>query len=392
VVGVRPPSIDDLRGLVDWEAPHGVLSIYLEIDPGDRGEPWKIALRDQLDAAVEAAGDLERDRELALRATVGRVRERFEASEFPSGRMQIGFVACSTEKHAREAPEEWFSVQHPVMPTRALYNDRPSVRGLAELVDDGRARGVVAISSERVRLFDWRFGEIEEIAVRELELLEPVWRERKAPQMRDPASGQAVSSAGKDQHGQRVDQQRRRFLKEAAQAASEVLGEEAAREILCIGEAGLCEDFIAGWPGNPPRLVVDHADVITEPAPEIAARATAKIAEADAERDRELVDRAVDGAAAGGHGALGIDETAQALAVGQVERLLIDPDRDLSADALGDGIRAEIEAATSLPADPLDEWFARTAIRTSATITAIRDEPAQRLAEHGGVAAILRYV
>ena len=389
---MRPPSDDDLRGLLDWEAPHGVLSIYLEIDPGDRGEPWKIELRDELDAAVQAAGELERDRELALRATAGRVRERFEGADFPSGRMQIGFVACSPEKHSRETPEEWFSVQHPVVPTRVVYNDRPSVRGLAELVDDGRPRGVVAISSERVRLFEWRFGEIEEIATRELELLEPVWRERKAPQMRDPASGHAVSSAGKDQHGQRVDQQRRRFLKEAARATAEALDDGAAREVLCIGEAGLCEDFTGAWPGNAPRVIIDTADVITEPTSDIAERASARIAAADAERDRELVDKAVDGASAGGHGALGVAETAQALAVGQVERLLVDPDRGLSADALGDGVRAEIEAATSLHADPLDEWFAQAAIRTSAAITAIRDEPAERLAEHGGVAAILRYV
>jgi stalled ribosome rescue protein Dom34 len=272
------------------------------------------------------------------------------------------------------------------------YSERPSVRGLAEVIDDGRPRGVVAISSERVRSFDWRFGELEELAARELELLEPAWRERKAPQMRDPASGHAVSSAGKDQHGQRVDEQRRRFLKEAAHEIEKALDDDAAREILCIGEAGLCEDFVGAWPGNAPRVIVDAADVITEPASAIGERATAKITAADAERDRDLVDRAIDGAAAGGHGALGVAETAQALAVGQVERLLVDPDRRLSADALGDGIRAEVEAATSLPADPLDEWFAQIAIRTSAAITAIRDEPAERLAEHGGVAAILRYV
>ena len=387
---MRQPSAEALRELVEWDPPHGVLSIYLEIDPGDRGGAWKIALRDHLDAAVEAAGDLDRDRELALRATAGRIRERFESANPPSGRMQIGFVACAA-KHVREVSEEWFAVQFPVSQTRVSYGERPSVRGLAETVDDGRARGVVAISSERVRLFEWRFGEVAELAERELDVIKPDWRERKAPRMRDPASGQAVSSAGRDQHDQRLDEHRRRFLKEAARTAQSALSGDAARELLCIGEPGLCEDFLASWDSRP-RVSVDPADVIAEPAAVIAERASEKIGEADLERDSELVERALGAAQApGGSGALGLPETARALARGQVERLLTCADRDLPADGIDEGLRAELEAMSAPPASGLDEWLVEEAIRTSATITAIRDTPAERLAERGGVGALLRY-
>ena len=124
----------------------------------------------------------------------------------------------------------------------------------------------------------------------------------------------------------------------------------------------------------------------------IAERATAKLVEADAVRDGELVDRALDAArSSGGSGALGLTETARALARGQVERLLIDADRDLPADGIDDGLRAELEAMNPLPSGGLDAWIVEEAIRTSAAITAIRAEPAERLAEHGGVAALLRY-
>ena len=205
------------------EAPDGVLSVYVEIDPGDRAGGWKIALRDQLDAAVESADPENRDQAIALKATAGRFRERFEPTAPPSGRMQIGFVACAA-KPSSDLPEEWFAVQFPVERTRVSYGARPNVRGLAEIVDDGRPRGVVALSSERIRLFEWRHGETTELAERELETIQAEWRERKAPRMRDPASGQAISSAGKDQHDQRLDQHRKRFLKESARVARGALG------------------------------------------------------------------------------------------------------------------------------------------------------------------------
>jgi hypothetical protein len=387
---MRLPSAEALRELVGWEAPHGVLSLYVEIEPGDRGGGWKIAAKDALDAAVEAAGEVDRDRHLALRATAGRVRERLEGSPPPSGRMQIGFVACAA-KHTRAAPEEWFSVQYPVERTSVSYGERPNVRGLAEIIDDGRPRGVIALSSERVRLFEWRYGEISELAERELELIASEWRERKGPQMRDPASGHAVSSAGKDQHDQRLDEHRRRFLKGSAGTAREALADDAGEEVVCIGEAGLCEAFLAGWEPGPKRVAIDPADVIAEPTAVIAERATAKIVEADEERDGELVDRALDAARAGGNGAVGVAETAQALSRGQVERLLTCADRELPADGLPEDLRAELDAVNPLPSGRLDEWIVEEAIRTSAAITAIRAEPAERLGEHGGLAALLRY-
>ncbi|HEX6117136.1 MAG TPA: VLRF1 family aeRF1-type release factor [Solirubrobacterales bacterium] len=388
---MRLPSAEALKGLVGWEAPYGVLSVYVAIDPGDRGGAWKIALRDQIDAAVEAADAADRAQEIAIKATAARIRERFEPSTPPSGRMQIGFVACAP-KPAGEVPEEWFAVQFPVERTRVAYGRRPNLRRLAEIVDDGRPRAVVALSSERVRLFEWRHGEVTELAERELELLEAEWRERKAPRMRDPASGHAVSSAGRDQHDQRLDQHRKRFLKGSAAAARAALGDGAADELLCIGDPGLCEAFLGGWDSPPRDVTVEPADVITEPAAVIAERATAKLVEADAARDAELVERALGAAqAAGGAGALGLTETARALARGQVERLLIDADREIPADGIDDGLRAELEAVSPLPSGGLDEWIVEEAIRTSAAITAIRAQPAERLAEHGGVGALLRY-
>ena len=43
------------------------------------------------------------------------------------------------------------------------------------------------------------------------------------------------------------------------------------------------------------------------------------------------------------------------------------------------------------PSGRLDEWIVEEAIRTSGAITALRADPAKRLAEQGGVGALLRY-
>ena len=38
----------------EWEPDGGVASVYFEIDPGDRGEGWRIALKDELEATCFA--------------------------------------------------------------------------------------------------------------------------------------------------------------------------------------------------------------------------------------------------------------------------------------------------------------------------------------------------
>jgi hypothetical protein len=389
---MRLPSSEGLRELIAWEPPHGVLSVYLEIDPGDRGGGWRVELRDQLDEITAAAKDND-DRELraAIEATITRVADHFQPQATPSGRIQIGFVEV-TAKPGRDGREQWFAVQHPVVRTRVVHAPRPYLRTLAEILDGGRPRAVAALSSERVRLFEWRLGTIEAVAEHELVLLEKEWRERKAPQLRDPASGQGVGSTGRDQHDQRLDQHRKRFLKECGARASAELGEEARRELLCIGEPGLCEAFLAGWDSPPSRIAVDPHDVIAEPTQAIAERASAKFTELDAERGAELAEKVIGAASSpNGAGALGPSDTARALARGQIEHLLIDVERPVDEADLDDEVRSELEAVLPQPAGRFDEWIVEAAIRTSATITALRDEAAERLAEYGGVAGLLRY-
>jgi Bacterial archaeo-eukaryotic release factor family 10 len=389
---MRLPDEANLRDLVAWDAGLGVISVYLEIDPGDRGGAWRIALRDQLDEVVEGARERDdRERRAALEATVEHIRERFAPQAPPSGRVQIGFVEV-TPKPGKAGREEWFAVQHPVEPTRVADGRRPFLRPLMEILDGGRPRAIAALSTERVRIFEWRLGTIEELAERELELFALDWRERKAPQVRDPSTGQGVSSAGRDQFGQRLEENRKRFLKEIGARASRELGERARRELLCFGDGQLCEAFVAGWDQRPQRHAVDPHDVITEPAHAIGERATRKLTELDHQRALELADSLTSAALArNGAGALGPSGTARALIRGQVGHLLIEAERSLDTAALDADVLRELESATPRPGSRLDEWMVEEAILTDASVTTLRDDAAERLAEHGGVGALLRY-
>jgi hypothetical protein len=389
---MRLPDQANLRELIGWDAGLGVVSVYLEIDPGDRGGAWRIALRDALGEVVDGSrGRDDRERRVALEATVEHVRERFAVEAPPSGRVQIGFVEVKA-KPGREGREEWFAAQHPVEPTRVADGRRPFLRPLMEILDGGRPRAAAALSTERVRLFEWRLGTIEEVAERELELFALDWRERKAPQARDPARSQAVSSAGRDQFGQRLEENRKRFLKEIGSRASHELSEPTRRELLCFGDPNLCEAFVAGWDQPPQRLDVDHHDLIAEPAHAIGERATKKLTELDRERAAELAERATSAALArNGAGALGPSATARALIRGQVEHLLIEADRALETPALEPDVLRELEATAPRPGLRLDEWMVEEAILTDAGVTTLRDDAAERFAEHNGVGALLRY-
>lgn len=387
---VRLPDSDRLRDLVSWAPALGVLSVYFEIDPADRGAGWRANLRERLHEIVtETKQSGERERLAAVEATAERVLDRFPAdAPHPSGRTQIGFVEAS-ESSGRE---EWYAAQLPLGPARVVYSARPYVRTLAELLDTGRPRGVAALSGDRVRVLEWRVGTLEELETWGLELMSLDWRERKAQRPRDPASSQAVTSSGRDQFDQRLEENRKRFLKEAGRMAGELLPTDARNEVLCLGEPALAEPFIAGWDRQPKRVVVENHDVIAEPAHVIGERVTARVAELDQERAVELVRKATDAALArNGSGALGASQTARALARGQVERLLIDPDVEVDVGSIDADVLTELETASPRPGRKLDEWMVEEAILTGADVVPLRGTAAELLAEHGGIGGLLRY-
>jgi release factor family 10 len=379
--GDGQPDRAVLRELAEWTPPLGVISICLDADPGDRSEGWRIALRERLRglAVPDADPDAHAHR-AALAGAVGRALARFAPDRPPpGGRTQLGYVEVG-----ERGRERWYAVQTPLPRFDVAWRPRPYLRPLVELLAAARPLAVVLLSSERIRLLDFRGGRIAEVEEFELETYEPVWRERKAPGAADPARGQGASSSGHDQFDQRLEANRDRFIKDVG---ARIAGRAGAGELLAFGEAALYKAFGAGLGAKASATHLDEADLISEPAGMIAERVVEVLPSLDAARQAELVERALDEAAAGGRASVGVEETAQALAEGRVDRLLIDAERDLGPrPELADPLGISAEAA-----DDIAEWMIETAIRTSAEATLLRGEPAEALAKQDGTAALLRY-
>ena len=363
------PSGLAIEELLEWQPQFGVLTVCVEIDPGDRGEGWLTELRNQLNAAVEA-GDDGHDRGRALRAAAQRVLDRFEEEELPSGRCQIGFCEA-VEKRARDI---WTSAQMDGFRTRVRYGDRPRLTQLLKLLDEGAAVGAVAISSERVHLYEWKLGALELVHDWEAEMYMLDWRERKAEKPSNLARTQGAASSGRDQYDQRLEHNRARFLEETGRLTADEARSRSWRRVIGFGDPEHLREFDERAETGAEVDLAQAVDVISEERGKLLERVNAAVADGNRRRELALIEKAVQGAGTpGGHGALGLIDLQRCLNEGRVEHLLFDADTE----------------ATELA--ELEDEIVERALRTSALITPVEDEAAEALREHGGVAAVLRY-
>jgi hypothetical protein len=359
-------AIDEL---LDWRPEFGVITVCVEIDPGDRSEGWLIELRKQLESAVEAEDD-GHDRGRALAATAQRVLDRFEERELPSGRCQIGFCEAA-EKRGRDI---WTAAQLYDFRTSATYGPRGRLVPLLKLLDEGAAIGAVGVSAERVHLYEWKLGALDLIHDWEAEMYSLDWRERKAGKPSDVARTEGATSSGRDQYDQRLEHNRARFLNETGRLTADEARSRGWRRVIGFGDPEHVREFDQGAEKSTKVELAEAVDVIPEERAKLLERVNAAVTEGNRKRELALIERAVEGARTpGGHGALGLIDVQGCLNEGRVDHLIFDADTEDSGLA-----------------DSEDEVVER-ALRTSAKLTPVEGDAAEQLQEHGGVAAILRY-
>jgi Bacterial archaeo-eukaryotic release factor family 10 len=361
------PTLDDARALSKWRPPLGVLSVYLGFDPADRGGAWRTELRNGLDTVLEAHREAEHELRVALRATAKRLAERFEDGDLrPPPRGEAGFV----EVAEKPATERWFgTADAPAASACVELGPEPVVAPLLDLCAHNGSRGVALLSSERVRLLCCAEGALEELEEWELSITSLDWRERKSQSTNNPARAQGVGSSGHDQFGERLDHNRQRFLSECGGLAAQRLKRDGLGEAIVFGPVRDIESFKSGF-GSPPVMLSEGADLdlISAPKGRVAEAVAEAVERLDAERDRAVVERALEEAKGGSRGAAGLQETREALGEGRVDHLVFDA-----------GIGGEAES------------LIRAALASSARVTIVRDELAAPLGEAEGVAAVLRY-
>jgi peptide subunit release factor 1 (eRF1) len=366
---LRVPDQRTLERLLDWRPKLGVISVYIAIDPAERREPWRVALRERLDGLLETEPD-RHERRRALEATVERIKRRFPEEAPPSGRCQIGFC----EVAEREGRDLWMGVQMTRDETEVVCRDRPYLTPLLELLDEGAPVGVIAASAERVRLYEWALGDLRDVQDWEAILFMPEWRERKAPTSPDPARLQGTSASGRDQFDQRLVANLERFLEQVGALLAEETERRRWDRVIAFGDGHLV-DLIGRGAKQLEIELADEANVVTEvDRGRLLRRVESAVDQANRRRELELVRDTLDAALArGGRGALGIAETERSLTEGRVRHLLFDAD------------------APEPDVAEMEDEMVEQALRTSASVTPVEGEAAEVLREHGGVAALLRY-
>src|SRR4051794_19327469 len=152
----------------------GVLSVYLDVDRADRGRGWRIALVHRLRALRDTVSDHERRK--AFDEVTGRVLSYFpEEGPPPPGRTHIGFLELGAG-----AGDVWRSMQVRSRGVQVVLSSRPRVGPLIEIFDQAPYAGIVAVSSERVRVLEWSLGTVKPLHDWEMVIWAQDWRERKA--------------------------------------------------------------------------------------------------------------------------------------------------------------------------------------------------------------------
>jgi len=369
-----------LRRLIDWKSDAGILTVYVHLDPGDRGGGWSIALREQLHELEEQTAPHAERR--AFEAAAGEVFERFpEKGALPEGRGHAGFI----ELGGKEPKAVWRSMQIGPRRTEVTRSARPYVRQLVELFAEGPHVGAVLVSADRVRLLDWSLGAIRELEDWEITVFSPDWRESKADRA-IPGTGTRSSASGHDQFSQRLDANRRRFLHEVASLVARERAKRLWQHLFVFGVEDLARGFAAGVGNGVGSVHTAQHDLVSSKEPDVAERVRAEVLEVTTSQGLELVGEVEEAIGASPGAALGAQETLQALGEGRVRHLVFNAEHNFEsvppADQVYDDGRGDL---------PVGERLVQLAVATDAGVTPVHGEPASRLAAHEGVAGLLRY-
>jgi len=357
----RSQQYQELRELSDWDSRYGVLSIVLNVEPSDRGEKWRIELKNVCHDLLEQHN--ERSVEHAVREAIS-----YLSSDDVSrhGLLHVGFI----ESDGKRLKRQWwrcFQLETDI-PTQVVFRERPFLQPLLSLASVIPARGVALISGDHVRLLQTQRGELEELEHFEIELFTPDWRERKAQTSSDPTKAQGVSSSGHDQHQQRLQANRQHFLKDVGHQLEELAARHNWAEALIFGEHEYAQELKQGIHNGLLVSEVDEHNLISEHNGQLRARIEEQIHRQQSEYERQQLESMI--SAEG--------ETSKSVILG--------PERAL--EALREGRVASVLLAGSNGLKNVAEEIIELALATSAEITWLHQQP-QRL--ETGVAARLRY-
>ncbi|MEA2478301.1 MAG: hypothetical protein QOJ07_223 [Thermoleophilaceae bacterium] len=298
-----------LRELADLKPPGArVLSLFLNLDPREFATPPARAseihsLLDQADRCVKEADGLEHDQQKALRADIERARAFFNNGDFDAkGAHGLAIYIAG--------PADLFDVvklPRPVQ-TNVVVDDSPFVEPIADL--GSRARWAVLLVSRNT-------GRILRGTSDGL---------READRIDSDVHGQHSQGGWSQARYQRSVEEE---AKGHVRGVADVLFEHSKRapfDCLLIGcNEELYPDVQNALHAYMKERLVGRFDVDVEnsSADGVFKAAAPTIEEHEAQRERDALDRLIEGVRAQGRGAAGLDDTLGALNERRVEKLLV---------------------------------------------------------------------
>jgi hypothetical protein len=376
-----------IRELAVREPDGPVLSVHLRTDPRDpantaRTPGWLVALRNGL-RDVSRAGEERGSREerLALRGLLEQVEADVLAQD--AGERGRGLAWFVTPDRTLD---ERLTLQLPPREHVVRWDPRPFVSPLVDVADRGRPAGLVLISTEAMRLLHWEAGRIEEPERSVYEFDRGEWRDYAAYAMANPG----WASMHVDTVEDRLEEWRRRFLREAARTLVTRLGELDWERFLVAGASRAASGLAEALPNPERERIVAEVDanlLWKEPAA-VAERLEEDLAAAWAHDARAVAERAIAAARAGRLGAKGWPEVLDSLIQHRVAHLVFAAD---AAPAPGHVPPHAIDALGSPSPDLFVERAVELAVGAGARVSALPEEDSDVLAPAGGIAATLRY-
>jgi peptide chain release factor subunit 1 len=382
------PVKDQLDRLAAFEpAPYPVVSLYLNTQPGPTGrDQFQTFVRKEFAARSRTypAGSPEQE---SLASDLERI-SRFLETELDPAANGVALFACS-------AGELFEAVQltAPIEQHSLYIGDQPFLYPLARIESLYPRYAALLADTNSARILVFATGEL----VSEQEV--------QGTKTRRTSQG-GWSQARFQRHIENFHVQ---HAKEVVEALERIVARENISDVLVAGDEVIMPLLREQMPKHLADKVVDQVRLDTNAPLDRVLRASLEaMKRVRSQTEREKVDAAVGAYRAGGLGIVGPEDTLDALVKGQVDEMLISASvRALepvsavttpSAMASGKAVVPDSVVETAVAGEAADaepstvrlaDELITKATQTSARITFVEDT--QLLADHGGVAAILRF-
>ncbi|CAN5857237.1 hypothetical protein BH24CHL6_BH24CHL6_07110 [soil metagenome] len=314
---------DALRRLADWPATDlPVISAYLDLRPGSAGDNPQVrsglvVVRDRL-REIESELEPRTPAHDSLTADIERIDDYIENEALPAARC-LALFAC-------HGLGERFEVLHTSvgLEDQVVSGGRPRLLQLARLGDEDQALVALA-DTNTLRLFALRSGALEEIGL-----------------LDDQADDYSQPSGGgwsQNRFQRHVQEHRQAFAELAAGAIDKVAQQEQARVLVLAGDEVALPLLTDALPQHLAERTRGSLRIDMRATPEeVEEEALAFLQTVHAADAEEAADRLVGAHRSAGLGVAGLDDTLQALRLGQVDEMLIDSSAEFDAESIEEAI------------------------------------------------------